>query len=148
MTTTRQDMKIFIVDDDIFCLALYKQFLKNLGYNDVTSFMGGDECLGYLEARPNLVFLDYNMEGLNGIEVLKVIKEFSPSTIVYIITGKEDQLVAKEAMKEGALDYIIKSSLSPDSIKTLMNRAENIYVEQPKEPKLSFFKKIKTTWGF
>jgi hypothetical protein len=32
------DMKIFIVDDDIFCLTLYKQFLRNLGYSDMTSF--------------------------------------------------------------------------------------------------------------
>jgi DNA-binding NtrC family response regulator len=139
------DLKVFIVDDDIFCLTLYNQFLQNLGYTNVTSFTGGDECLDHLNASPELIFLDYNMEGLNGVEVLKQIKKSNPSILVYIITGKEDPAVAAEAIKYGAMDYIVKSSLSPDKMKNIMQKVESAYIENPngsKSSKKSFFTKI------
>lgn len=139
------DLKVFIVDDDIFCLTLYNQFLQNLGYTNVTSFTGGDECLDHMNASPELIFLDYNMEGLNGVEVLKEIKKSNPSVFVFIITGKEDPNVAAEAMKYGAMDYVVKSSLSPDKMKSIMQKVENVYVENPngaKGSKKSFFNKI------
>lgn len=131
------DLKIFIVDDDIFCLTLYNQFLKNLGYSNVTSFTGGHECLDHLNAGPELIFLDYNMEGMNGIEVLKKIKEINPNIAVYIITGKEDPRVAAESVKQGAVDYVVKSSLSPDKMKTIMERVEELQADKPREVKKS-----------
>ena len=138
------DLRIFIVDDDIFCLTLYNQFLQNLGYSNVTSFTGGEECLSHLNAGPELVFLDYNMEGLNGIEVLQKIKAINPDIIVYIITGKEDPMVAAGAKKEGAVDYIVKSSLSPDKMKTIMERVEELLADKPREVKKSkgFFSRV------
>jgi DNA-binding NtrC family response regulator len=136
------DLKIFIVDDDIFCLTLYNQFLKNLGYNNVTSFTGGDECLDHLGAQPHLIFLDYNMEGMNGLDVLKQIKEFNPSIIVYMITGQENQKVAELAIEAGASDYVVKSSLSPDKMKTLMERVEATNPIVVKDAKKSFFGKV------
>src|SRR5215467_1941926 len=121
------DLKVFIVDDDIFCLTLYNQFLQNLGYTNVTSFTGGDECLDHMNASPELIFLDYNMEGLNGVEVLKQIKKSNPSVIVFIITGKEDPNVAAQAIQYGAMDYVVKSSLSPDKMKSIMQKVESVY---------------------
>ena len=138
------DLKIFIVDDDIFCLTLYNQFLKNLGYSNVTSFTGGDECLNHLDAGPELIFLDYNMEGLNGVEVLQKIKAVNPDIAVYIITGKEDPNVAIEAIKKGAVDYVVKSSLSPDRMKSIMERVEELQGDKPREVKKpkGFFKRV------
>jgi DNA-binding NtrC family response regulator len=136
------DLKIFIVDDDIFCLTLYNQFLRNLGYYNVTSFTGGDECLDHMGAQPQLIFLDYNMEGMNGIDVLKQIKISNPSTIVYIITGQENADIAKSAMANGAADYVVKSSLSPDRMKALMTQVEEMNPVVIKEPKKSFFGKV------
>src|SRR5688572_15495343 len=120
------DLKIFIVDDDIFCLTLYNQFLKNLGYTNVTSFTGGTECLNHMDTGPELIFLDYNMEGMNGIEVLQKIKAINPNIEVYIITGKEDPAVAIEAKSNGAVDYVVKSSLSPDKMKSIMEHVEEL----------------------
>jgi DNA-binding NtrC family response regulator len=140
---TYPDLKIFIVDDDIFCLTLYEQFLRNLGYTDVTPYNCGDECLSQLKAQPGLVFLDYNMEGMNGIEVLKRIKAFDPSIMVYIITGQENAEVAAEAIKNGALDYVVKSSLSPARISSVMEKAEQLYVPKPAAAKKGFFAKFK-----
>ena len=144
---TYPDLKIFIVDDDIFCLTLYQQFLKNLGYTNATPFNCGDECLAALKDQPDVVFLDYNMEGMNGIEVLKRIKAFNPSIMVFIISGQENVEVAADSIKQGAQDYIVKSSLSPDKIAAVMDKAEQQYVPKQKETKKSFFAKVKSGLG-
>jgi DNA-binding NtrC family response regulator len=141
------DMKIFVVDDDIFCLTLYEQFLRNLGYSDMTSFNAGDECLHKIKEGPALVFMDYNMEGMNGIEVLKKIKAINPRIMVYIISGQENSQVAKEAMQHGALDYVVKSSLSPDKMGVIMQRVEQLYTPSHNTGKKSFFEKVKSGLG-
>ena len=144
--TLYPDMKIFIVDDDIFCLSLYEQFLRNLGYTDMTSFNAGDECLQQIKDRPALVIMDYNMEGMNGIEVLKKIKSFNSSIMIYIISGQENKQVAQEALQYGALDYVVKSSLSPERMDAIMQRVESYY-KPPRDNKKSFFDKVKAGLG-
>ncbi|HEX6430822.1 MAG TPA: response regulator [Niastella sp.] len=141
------DMKIFIVDDDIFCLTLYEQFLRNLGYSDMTSFNAGDECLDQIKDQPALVFMDYNMEGMNGIEVLKKIKAINANIMVYIISGQENSVVGNEAQQQGALDYVVKSSLSPDKMGVIMQRVEQLYTPRQKAVKKSFFEKMKSGLG-
>jgi DNA-binding NtrC family response regulator len=141
------DMKIFVVDDDIFCLTLYEQFLRNLGYSDMTSFNAGDECLHKIKEGPALVFMDYNMEGMNGIEVLKKIKAINPRIMVYIISGQENSQVAKEALQHGALDYVVKTSLSPDKMGVIMQRVEQLYTPSQNIGKKSFFEKVKSGLG-
>jgi len=83
------------------------------------------------------------MEGLNGIEVLKKIKAFNPDIMVYIITGQESSMVAVEAIKAGAMDYIVKSSLSPDKMALIMEKIEQSHTPKAKEAKKSFFQKVK-----
>lgn len=144
---TYPDLKMFIVDDDIFCLTLYEQFLRNLGYTDITSFTAGDECLQQIKEQPGLVFLDYNLEGMNGIDVLKKIKATHPGTIVYMISGQENSEVAAKAIHLGALDYIVKSSLSPEKMPAIMQRAEQLYNPRLKETKKSFFEKVRSGLG-
>jgi DNA-binding NtrC family response regulator len=142
------DLKIFIVDDDIFCLTLYEQFLRTLGYTDITSFNCGDEVLAQIKEQPALVFMDYNMEGMNGIDVLKKIKTIDPDIMVYIISGQENSQVAKEALQHGALDYVVKSSFSPEKMGAIMQRVEQLYKPRQKEAKKkSFFDKVKSGLG-
>lgn len=142
------DMKIFLVDDDIFCLSLYEQFLRNLGYSNITAFNSGDECLEQLKEKPDLIFLDYNMEGMNGIDVLKAIKANTPDILVYIISGQESTQVAAEAIQHGAINYLVKSSLSPEKMPAVMAQAETFYVPQNNQRiKRSFFDKVKSGLG-
>ncbi|WP_205513727.1 response regulator [Longitalea arenae] len=141
------DMKIYIVDDDIFCLSLYEQFLRNLGYTNITSYNAGDECLGEIKEQPALIFMDYNMEGKNGIEVLKQIKAFDSHIMVYIISGQENSQVAREALQYGALDYVVKTSFSPDKMASIMKRVEQYYNPRQKQGKKSLFEKVKAGLG-
>jgi len=85
---TRFTASIFLVDDDVLCLNLYSQFLKQLGYTNVHLFDNGNDCLESLdEFKPDIIFLDYNMDDLNGIDVLKQIKKFNPAINVFVISG-------------------------------------------------------------
>jgi CheY-like chemotaxis protein len=141
------DMKIFIVDDDIFCISLYEQFLRNLGYSNITSFNTADDCLQEIKQQPALVFMDYNMEGMNGIEALRKIKAFEQRILVYLISGQENKQVAQEARQYGAMDYVIKSSLSPDKMTAIMQRVEQSYVPSRRKSTKSFFEKVKSGLG-
>lgn len=141
------DMKIFVVDDDIFCISLYEQFLRNLGYNNITSFNTADDSLQEIKEQPALVFMDYNMEGMNGIEALRKIKAFDQQILVYIISGQENKQVAQEARQYGAMDYVIKSSLSPDKMAAIMQRVEQSYTPPRRTGRRSFFEKVKSGLG-
>ena len=135
----RFSANIFLVDDDVLCLNLYSQFLKQLGYTHVHMFDNGNDCLQSLdELNPAIIFLDYNMDELNGIDVLKQIKKFNPSIIVLFISGQEDIEVAVNTIKHGALDYVVKSSLSTEKMKTIMERIES---RMPAEPAASVAQK-------
>jgi len=123
---TQFNTPILLVDDDVMCLNLYSQFLKQLGYTNVHLFDNGNDCLTSLdELNPSIIFLDYNMDELNGIDVLKQIKKFNPSIIVLFISGQEDIEVAVNTIQHGALDYIVKSSLSTEKMKTIMEAVES-----------------------
>ncbi len=137
------DLTIFLVDDDTLCLTLYQQFLKQLGYSNVELFDSGTDCIdGLVEHDPDVIFLDYNMEGMNGLDVLKKIKQFNEDIIVYFISGQEDIEVAVTAMKHGAADYIIKASLNPEKMKMIMERIEEKRPGVAKQSKTAFFKKL------
>jgi len=142
---TKFTSNIFLVDDDVLCLNLYKQFLKQLGYNNVQLFDNGNDCLESLTSQqPDIIFLDYNMDGLNGLDVLRQIKQFDPSIIVLFISGQEDILIAVKTIQQGALDYIVKSSLNPEKLKTIMERVESLLPEKTATPQAppSFFKRL------
>ncbi len=141
------NLSIFLVDDDIFCLTLYKQFLRKLGYLNVTAFTSGDDCLANLSMEPRVAFLDYNMEGMNGIDVLKKLKTFDESIVVFLISGQEDAEVAAIARASGAVDYIVKSSINPARIKIIMEMAEEHNTVTEKQPRKSIFTKLKEGLG-
>jgi len=137
------DLTIFLVDDDIMCLNLYKQFLQQLGYTHVELFDTGSDCLDSLEEmHPDVIFLDYNMEEMNGVEVLKKIKSFNPNIIVLFISGQEDLQIAVNAMKHGAVDYLVKSSLNPEKMREVMVKVEGIKPVAQAPVKKSFLKKM------
>ena len=139
------NLNIFLVDDDALCLHLYRQFLKQLGYNNVYLFDNGTDCLENLPTlHPGLIFLDYNMDELNGIDVLKQIKAFNPAITVLFISGQEDIEIAVNAMRQGALDYIVKSSLNTDKMRSIMERVEGLLPEGKNGNGNSLFKRLFT----
>ncbi|NMJ87369.1 MAG: response regulator, partial [Thaumarchaeota archaeon] len=70
------NIKTFVVDDDPFFLQIMEQVLLNLGIDDVTCFDNGFDIQNNLHQKPEIVFLDYNLEGITGYDVLKKIKRY------------------------------------------------------------------------
>lgn len=126
--TKKSDVSIFIVDDDPFCLELYREVLGNLGYTDVTTFDRSADCLHELTRQPQVIFLDYQMDNLNGIDILKKIKRFNPNTIVLFISGQDAIQVAVNSLKYGAFDYIVKKDFTEEKIKIAMEKV-NLLLE-------------------
>jgi two-component system response regulator PilR (NtrC family) len=82
--------------------------LKKAGY-DVTTAADGDEAVKILHKDIfDLVITDLKMPKVDGLQVLKTVKELSPDTVVIVITAFASTETTVEAMKEGAYDYITK----------------------------------------
>ena len=98
---------IFVVDDEPESGALLAYFLEKAGY-EVKGFTNGPDCLKALGQNPSLVCLDVQMPGMDGLEVLKKIKEENPQRGVIMVTSNNVVDTAVQALKLGAADYIIK----------------------------------------
>lgn len=122
----KNELSIFIVDDDPFCRSLYEQFILNLGYGNITLFSDGQECLNQLTEQPDIIFLDYRMEPLDGLDVLRKIKRFNPNIYLVIISGQDDVQVAVNALKYGAFDYIIKGENDLNKIEGVLKKIQSV----------------------
>ncbi|TAF68927.1 MAG: response regulator [Flavobacterium sp.] len=121
--------KLFIVDDDIFCANVYKQYLSNLNYSDITYFSNGHDCLNNLHQNPDIIFLNNDMGDLSGFEVLKKIKHQNPNIYVVMVSGQENISVAIDALKHGAFDYVIKDNYVCEKLKTIINKIAYVKIE-------------------
>ncbi|MSN27440.1 MAG: response regulator [Geobacter sp.] len=100
--------KILIIDDDTSLRRVLEYNLQAAGYQVTAAESGEDGLRHFDDIRPALVITDMKMPGLDGMQVLKAIKERSPDTLVIVITAFGTVDVAVEAMKLGAYDYITK----------------------------------------
>ena len=100
--------KILIVDDELSMREFLEILLCGEGYN-VDSAASGPEAIKILNVnRYDLVISDIQMPEMNGLELLKNIKDISPTTEVLMMTAYASTDTAVEAMKSGAYDYITK----------------------------------------
>jgi DNA-binding NtrC family response regulator len=117
---TQNVRKIFIVDDDPFWTAMLTQMLTDLGYSNIMTFENGTDCINHLHLNPSLVFLDYQMEDMNGLEVLQKVKEYYPGIGVVFCTAHEDLSVAVSAMKFGSFDYLLKANATKKEVASII----------------------------
>ncbi len=104
-----RESKILIVDDDKSVSNFLGRFLKQKGYLSVQSVSTGQEALDIIKKEDiALVLLDIKLPDMNGIDVLRKIKETEKDTVIIMITGFPEEDTAKEALKLGAYDYIMK----------------------------------------
>ena len=116
-----QNKRIFIIDDDPFWSATLSKMLKDLGYTNIVKYSNGTECVNNLHLNPALIFLDYQMEDMDGLEVLQKIKNYFPGIGVIFCTAHEDLSVAVDAMKNGSFDYLLKSNASKKEVANIIH---------------------------
>ncbi|NIT51908.1 MAG: sigma-54-dependent Fis family transcriptional regulator, partial [candidate division Zixibacteria bacterium] len=95
------------MDDEPEAGGVLTYYLEKSG-KEVAQFLNGPDCLEALDRKPSLICLDINMPGMDGFEVLKRVKERDSHMPVVMVTSNNDVPTAVQALKLGAVDYIIK----------------------------------------
>ena len=123
-----QAARIAIVDDDPLFVEYLATFLKSRGY-ETAVFNNGPALLGALQGRsaPDVVLLDVLMPTMNGLETLKALKTASPSLPVIMLSGQQVPATIVDAVRLGAVDYVVKSdesaALHDAALEAAINRA-------------------------
>jgi DNA-binding NarL/FixJ family response regulator len=107
-------INLFLVDDDaLFLKSLETEFLHHTDFT-VETFATGELCLENLSHAPDVIILDYHLNGIdknamNGIETLDKIKSINPDIPVVMLSSQDKIDVAISCMHHRAFDYVVKS---------------------------------------
>lgn len=108
-------IKVLWVDDEIEMLKPHFLFLKERGY-ETSPCTNGLDALDLIQKETfDIVLLDENMPGLNGLETLDGIKNINPDLPVVMITKNEEEHIMEEAIGAKISDYLIKP-VNPNQI--------------------------------
>lgn len=130
MTTTNnnENYQILLIDDDEFERKVFKRTLSfaqlNTKLHEAWDIPSAIACLN--QHNIDCIFLDYKLNGITAFDVLKAIKELHHPASVAITTSLRDEGIAIDLLKAGAVDYAIKSELTPDKIETMIQSALTI----------------------
>jgi two-component system response regulator AtoC len=118
--------RILVVDDEESITYLVKTELEDLPEFEVDTSPSGSDAINLIQSRVyDVVLLDVKMPRISGVEVLKHIKEHSPSSQVIMLTNVVDVKTAIETTKLGAYDFISKPYDSDELIATVRRALEH-----------------------
>jgi anti-anti-sigma factor len=115
--------KILVVDDEKSTLGMFHLFLSAYGYTVLTAENGTEGLQLFEKEKPPIVITDIKMPGVDGIELLRRIKEMDEMTEVIMITGHGDMELAVKALDLNATDFINKPIQRP-ALDAALKRAE------------------------
>lgn len=113
---------ILVVDDSPEDAVMYRRYLTSQGQPGEFIFstaQSGEEGLELAHAHlPDCILLDFNLVDMTGLEFLERLpfREGKPSMPVIMLTGQGNETIAVKAIKNGADDYLVKNTLTPDSL--------------------------------
>ena len=118
------NLKILVADDDPDHVRLITEILNQELKAEVESVAKGEECLKkVIKNRYDLLLLDYLFPDISGLDILKEIVEKGNDLPIIMISGHGTEKVAVDAMKAGAIDYIVKSEDGFQSLPFAAKRA-------------------------
>lgn len=124
-----ESVHILIIDDSQEDRELYVRALRQVPEKMYRFIEAGEGSGGLIQLQRyacDCVLLDYSLPGMNGLGVLKEIREHQPRVPVIMLTGQGNEHVAVEAIKSGAQHYLVKSAITPD----LLHRAVQTAITQ------------------
>jgi DNA-binding NtrC family response regulator len=134
--------RVYLVDDDELILAMLSRTLEKEGY-EIRTETGETEFIDKIAAwHPDVVLLDINLPGQNGMDTLKTLKNDAPNIEVIMLTADDTAETAVKAMKIGAWDYLTKP-FNMDEVKIVIGNAiENIKLKK----ELEYLRKISSSF--
>lgn len=119
-------LKVLICDDSILIRKKLRSTLEKCKCEEIFEAENGNEAVELVKVNnPDLIFMDIVMPDKNGIEALKEIKEINPNAKVVMASSVGTHAHLKEAIKNGAYDFIQK----PISLETVINLIEKVLKE-------------------
>ncbi|KAA3659796.1 MAG: sigma-54-dependent Fis family transcriptional regulator, partial [Calditrichaeota bacterium] len=119
------DFNILLIDDEPAQIIAIKAFLTRRHYKVLSANSGPDGLSIVREGNIDLVFTDFRMPEMNGLEVVQAVKEINPQLPVVVITAFSDTEDAVRVMKEGAFDYLPKP-VNLDELEALVKKAKEL----------------------
>jgi two-component system, NtrC family, response regulator AtoC len=141
----KERARILLIEDEEVSRETLTRLLKNAGYA-VKGAGAGDTAFQLLAIEQfDIIVTDLFLPDVNGIDILKRVKESAPQTEVILITGHASAETAVQAMKEGAFDYITKP-LNFEELQIILTKAiekhqllnENVYLKKQLRDKFGF----------
>lgn len=132
--------KAMIVEDN----AVYRHAVKTIidwsanGFDLAAEAVNGKQALQVLEnQRFDLILTDVSMPEMNGIDLIKAVKNSAPETIVVMLSSYDDFQFVKDSMKLGAEDYLLKHDLEPESLTKVLNQVRERLESQKNSRRLN-----------
>jgi two-component system chemotaxis response regulator CheY len=119
-------LQVLVVDDQQSIRALVRNGLQQLGITNVREAPDGEAALRALIVKPaHLVISDYNMPGMDGLDLLRAIRAYEPlkKTAFIMLTGRADATLVQRASQYGVNNYLIK----PFSQASLKQKIEEVF---------------------
>lgn len=99
---------ILVIDDEPAIVDLFSEYLTEQGFAVVTAAAGEEGLARLAVDKPDIVFLDMRMPGMDGLETLRQIRAVNMRVPVLMISANDDVAAAKDAIRLGAFDYTLK----------------------------------------
>jgi|SRR5665647_950255 two-component system OmpR family response regulator len=114
MMNSKNNVTLFVVDDDPIYLKLVEIEFLQYPHFKIESYATGEICIENLSHEPDLIILDYYLDGvdkhaMNGIQALDKIKAINPNIPVVMLSAQDNIEVGINCMHHKAFDYIVKS---------------------------------------
>ncbi|MDR6550537.1 response regulator [Paenibacillus qinlingensis] len=126
-------LKVLIVDDEMLVRVGMKSLIswENHGFEIIGDAGDGEKALEIMDKQlPDIVLTDILMPNMNGLELIGRVKKRSEHIRVVVLSSHSDYDYVREAMKLGADDYILKASVKPTELLSLLQElAESIHQE-------------------
>jgi signal transduction histidine kinase/CheY-like chemotaxis protein len=117
---------ILIVDDCGEDREVYRRYLSReaiFNYQMIEAESGEDAIKQMAKIQPDLILLDYLLPDLTGLELIEQLNEIAQIPLIIMLTGEGNEKIAVKAMKSGVKDYLVKKSLTPETLTTAVKNA-------------------------
>ncbi|MGA2089839.1 MAG: response regulator [Endomicrobiales bacterium] len=119
---------VLMVDDEIYLRQYLAKLLESQGYRVLVAGTGEDGISLYEQNRPDYVFLDVLLPGIDGEEVFRQIKNIDKNASIFFVTGSEMIFSRENALEMGARGFLAKP-IMPNQILELLREAEKTFVD-------------------
>ena len=131
LTQETKKLTAMIVDDEKVTNELLSSTFKNFFSDVIACFNGGEALEAYNKSRPDIVFVDIIMSGMDGIELARQIRKKNPSQIIIVISASNDIEKISESIEVGVNSFIQKP-IDTKKIIELLSSVVNMVTKQKK----------------